>query len=136
MSNLIPKSGQPVSGALSDLLSSLNKIEKGDISSGDMLCRMLMIEGSPAWREKGISSTLDEAQQEHPDPNAVLSVDRSVYLHIAKKGLSEASSGNNHGTENAREALEKAFKLATGSLKNQTALQLADMLPNQLPRLG
>ena len=119
---------------VSGIIESLRKIEKGSINSTDMLCRMLLIEGSEAWKDKGISSLLEDAQA-HVDPDAKLSVDRGVYFHIAAKALSEAQEGSSVGFRNAIESLEKAFGLSTGALKGASIEELKLRMPDQLPKL-
>ncbi len=130
------RNGLPQSDTLRSILDSLAKIEAGEINSNDMLARMLLIDGSPAWRQKNISSLLEEAKQEICDPDVELTVDNSIYLHIAKKALEEATAGSEVGLWNAQDSLEKAFSLAKGSLKGKDIQDLSAMLPSQLLRLA
>lgn len=136
MNDLNAKTAYPLSDSLKSILNSLAKIEEGKISSTDMLCRMLLIEGSPAWRKQGINSTLEDAQREYQDTDAKLSVDKSIYLHIAKKALTEAAEGSSVGLDNARESIEKGFALATDSLKRKGMDELRGMIYPLTPSLA
>ena len=116
------------SDTLRSIVNSLTKIEAGEINSNDMLARMLLINGSPAWRQKGISSQLEDAAKEIGEPDVSLGISRDVYHHIAARALTEAAGGSEVGLSNAREAMEKGFSLVSGSLGNKSMAELSVML--------